>query len=68
MENCGKFEPPYPGKATVTARAALPCPKTACSVFAFNVRVPGYGGISGEAPAKLTHSLTYSPPQWGTAD
>ena len=30
---CGKFGPPYPGKATAAARAALPSPTNACWVF-----------------------------------
>ena len=29
----GKFGPPYPGKATAAARAALPSPTSACWVF-----------------------------------
>ena len=30
---CGKYGPPYPGKATAAARAALPSPSSACWVF-----------------------------------
>ena len=38
--SCGKFGPPYLGKATAAARTSLPSPTSACWVFSFFYNPP----------------------------